>query len=156
EAARRPSCDELVGIGVNAPYYRDQPHAMRRYVALALDNIRREPSAYLAGVAYRAARVFFVEGSDDPSTTQQFAGGGRVYRLATRVSLAIGAALVAGIWAARRRRAAIRLPLLLIAYIPATLALGLTNMRYSITVQPLIFVFVATAIVSSLEASGVW
>jgi len=45
---------------------------------------------------------------------------------------------------------------LLIAYVPATLAFVLTNMRYSITVQPLVFIFVAAAIVTALEAVGVW
>jgi hypothetical protein len=46
--------------------------------------------------------------------------------------------------------------LLVIAYIPATLAFVLTNMRYSVTVQPLLFVFVATTIVSVLEWLGTW
>src|SRR6185436_4649013 len=78
-----------------------------------------------------------------PNTTQQFTGGSRVYRLAYAASTAILVLFVTGVWAAWRRGAAIALPLLLILYIPATLAFVLTNMRYSITVQPLLFMFVA-------------
>jgi hypothetical protein len=47
-----------------------------------------------------------------------------------------------------RRGADIWLPLLLILYVPATIAPLLTNMRYSVTVQPLMFVFVAAALSS--------
>jgi Kef-type K+ transport system membrane component KefB len=59
-----------------------------------------------------------------------------------------------GAWSAWRRGCAVGLPLLVIACIPATLAFVLTNMRYSVTVQPLLFVFVATTIVSALEWLG--
>jgi len=146
------SCEPLENVAVNAPYYRQQIDAMRRYQALALDNVRREPRAYLAGVAYRAVRVFFIEGSDDLHTAQQFSGSGRVYGAAKAASIALIVLCVAGSWAARRRGAALALPLLLIAYIPATLAFVLTNMRYSITVQPLMFMFVAAAFVTGWDA----
>jgi len=149
-------CAPLENVEVNAPYYRQQPHEMRRYTALAVDNIRRDPRAYVASVVYRALRVFFIEGSDDPNTTQQFTGGSRVYRLAYAASTAIFVLFVTGVWAAWRRGAAIALPLLLILYIPATLAFVLTNMRYSITVQPLLFMFVASTLVTGMEATGRW
>jgi hypothetical protein len=42
----------------------------------------------------------------------------------------------------------VTLPLLLIAYLPLTLAPVLTNMRYSVTVQPLMFTFIAVAIIA--------
>jgi hypothetical protein len=45
-------------------------------------------------------------------------------------------------------------PLVLIASIPATLAPVLTNMRYTITVQPIVFMFVALAVVALLELVG--
>jgi hypothetical protein len=51
-----------------------------------------------------------------------------------------------------RRGYAIDLPVLLIAYIPATLAFFLTNMRYSIAVQPFVFAFVAVALGAGLDA----
>jgi hypothetical protein len=143
-------------LAVNAPFYRQEPHSMRRYMALALDNIREDPVAYAASVAYRAVRVFFIEGSDDVHTTQQFAGGSRIYKAAFIVSIGIFAVFLAGIVAAWHRRARFGLALMLIAYIPATLAFVLTNMRYSITVQPLIFVFIACLIATAAEASGVW
>jgi len=149
---RAGSCEPLEHVAVNAPYYRQQLDAMRRYQALAVDNIRREPRAYLAGVAYRAVRVFFIEGSDDLHTAQQFSGSGRVYGAAKAASIALIVLCVTGIWAARRRGAAVALPLLIIAYIPATLAFVLTNMRYSLTVQPFMFMFVAAALVTAWDA----
>src|SRR5262249_28940542 len=88
-------CEPVSVLTVNAPYYRDQPHAMRRYTALAFDNIRRDPAAYVASVAYRTVRVFFIEGTDDPHTTHQFEGSGRVYRAATAVSIALLALAIA-------------------------------------------------------------
>ena len=151
-AAGPGACEPLDTLAVNAPYYREQLHAMRRYLALAMDNIRRDPPAYLSGVAYRALRVFFIEGTDDPHTTQQFSGGSRVYGFAKVASIMLIVSCAVGVWAAWRRGAAVALPLLLIAYIPATLAFVLTNMRYSITVQPLMFMFVAAALVSAWEA----
>ena len=149
-------CATLDSVAVNAPYYRREPHEMHRYLALAIDNIRRDPPAYLASVAYRALRVFFIEGTDDPNTAQQFSGSGRVYRLAYAASVTLFVLFAIGVWAAWRRGAAIALPLLLILYIPATLAFVLTNMRYSITVQPLLFMFVASALVTGMEATGMW
>jgi len=145
------ACAPLADVAVNAPFYREQLQAMRRYTALAIDNIRRDPAAYVASSAYRAVRVFFVQGSEDPHTTQQFAGSGRIYAVAQAASIALLALTAAGVWAAWRRGAAISLPLVLIAYIPATLAFVLTNMRYSITVQPLMFVFVAAAIAEAVD-----
>ena len=129
---------------------------MQRYLALALDNIRRTPLAYLYSVGYRALRVFIIEGDDDRMTTQQFSGSHSVYTLGTVVSSGLFVLLSVGLWTAWRRGCAVVLPALLIAYVPATLAFVLTNMRYSITVQPFVFMFVAAAIVNVLEVVGVW
>ncbi len=145
-------CAGVDDLGINVVYYRAEPQAMQRYLALAADNIRREPLAYAVSVAYRAVRVFLVEGSDDPHTAYQFTGSGRIYRAAWVASVALLAVFGVGVVAARRRGASIALPLIMIAYIPTTLAFVLTNMRYSITVQPLMFVFVAAALVTAWEA----
>jgi hypothetical protein len=154
-ADSRAACPELESVAVNKIFYRDEPHAMQRYFALALDNVRRTPLAYLSSVGYRALRVFIIEGDDDRQTTQQFSGSSWVYKLATVVSSGLFVLLGIGVWSAWRRGCAIALPALLIAYVPATLAFVLTNMRYSITVQPFVFVFVAAAIVNALEMIGV-
>lgn len=146
------ACAAVDPIAVNDVFYRAEPHAMRRYTALAFDNIGRDPAAYLAGVAYRAARVFFIEGNDDAQTVQQFPGGRRVYQAAYAASVLLFGLFAGGVWIAWRRGIAIVLPLVLIAYIPATLAFVLTNMRYSVTVQPLMFVFVATTLVTGWDA----
>jgi hypothetical protein len=155
-ADSRAACPDLESVAINKIFYRDEPHAMQRYFALALDNIRREPLAYLYSVGYRGLRVFIVEGDDDRQTTQQFPGSRSVYKFATVASASVFVLLGVGVWAARRRGCAIALPAMLIAYVPATLAFLLTNMRYSITVQPLVFIFVAAAIVTALEGVGVW
>jgi hypothetical protein len=123
---------------------------------LALDNLRREPLAYLYSVGYRGLRVFIIEGDDDRQTTQQFSGSGSVYKVATVVSSGLLVLLGVGVWTAWRRGCAIALPAILIAYVPVTLAFLLTNMRYSITVQPFVFIFVSAAIVRALELVGVW
>lgn len=145
------ACNPVDDLAVNAVYYRAEPQAMQRDLALAYDNIRRDPSAYAASVAYRAVRVFFIEGSADPHTAYQFSGSGRIYGVASAVSVLFLVLFAAGIVAATLRGAAIGLPLVLIAYIPATLAFVLTNMRYSITVQPLMFIFVAALVVTAWE-----
>jgi len=55
---------------------------------------------------------------------------------------------LAGVVVAWRRRSAL-LPLLVpIAYVPATICFVLTNQRYTVTVQPLMFAFVALALVT--------
>src|SRR4029077_8997954 len=133
---------------------RDRRRTRRPSTAFARATARPDPLAYLASSAYRTVRVFFIEGSDDPHTTQQFAGSGRIYRLAQIASIALVTLTAVGVWAAWRRGAAIALPLLLILYIPATLAFLLTNMRYSITVQPLMFMFVAAALAEAAAAFG--
>jgi hypothetical protein len=91
-------------------------------------------------------RVFVVVGSSDKWTNQQFTGAAAVYAAATAASLSFLALFIAGVVILWRRGNDIVLPLLLILYVPATIAPLLTNMRYSVTVQPLMFVFVAGAL----------
>ena len=50
-----------------------------------------------------------------------------------------------------RRRSAALILLVPILYVPATICFVLTNMRYTITVQPLMFVFVATALLCRIR-----
>jgi hypothetical protein len=139
-------CAQIEGVAINHVFYREQPEAMRRYSALALDNIRREPLAFLMATLYRIYRVFVVVGTTDIWTAQQFSGSSLVYAAATGVSFGFLALFVAGVIIAWRHGDAIGLPLLLVLYVPATIAPLLTNMRYSVTVQPLMFVFVAVAL----------
>ena len=150
----RSDCVPIERVDVNTVFYRGDPQAMRRYFALALDNIRRDPGAFLRSAAFRAARVFWIEGSTDPHTNFQFAGSGRIYQVANALTVVFLALFLVGIPAAARRGASIVLPLVLIAYIPVTLAVVLTNMRYSITVEPLMFVFVAAALVTGAERAA--
>ena len=140
------SCAELEEIALNHVFYREEPHLMHRYAALAFDNIRRDPLAFARASAYRSVRLFFIQGTEDPHTAQQFSRSGLVYAAATMVSVTYLLLFLAGVTIAWRRGYAILLPLALIAYVPLTLAAVLTNMRYTITVQPIVFVFVAVAL----------
>ena len=70
------------------------------------------------------------------------------------VSAAYLLLFVAGVVIARRRRLSLLLPLALIVYVPLTIAVVLTNMRYSVTVQPLVFVFIAGALTAALERAS--
>jgi hypothetical protein len=154
ELAAAPSagdaCTYFDDIAANEVFYRKEPHLMRRYTALALDNIERDPAAFAAATAYRALRLFIIRGSDDRHTTQQFAASGLVYMAGTLASAAYFLALLAGVYIALRRRMPVWPLLLPILYVPVTIAPVLTNMRYTLTAQPFVFVFIAIALVSVL------
>ena len=150
------SCAELEGVRVNQVFYRREPHMMRRYSALALDNIRRAPLAFLEASAYRAVRVFVIAGTADRQTAQQFASSGVVYAAATVASASYLILLIAGAACAWSKGDRYVLPLLLILYVPATIAPVLTNMRYSVTVQPLVFVFIARALTTLRRPGREW
>jgi len=147
-------CEQSVDVGVNQVFYRREPQMMRRYAALSFDNIRRAPRAFLAAAVYRAARLFIIEGDSDPFTAHQFGGSSRIYALGTAVTATFLILCVAGIAIAWRRRDPVALPALLIAYIPATLAPVLINMRYTVTIQPLMFIFVAIAVLAIWRPSS--
>jgi hypothetical protein len=151
EKRRCPAVEE---IAFNRIFYREELGKMQRYSALALDNIRREPRAFAQASVYRAFRVFFIQGSDDRFTAQQFERASAIYPLATAASTLYLLLFAIGVAVAWRRRYAIALPLVLIAYVPLTIAFLLTNMRYSVTVQPLLLMFIAVAIEAALEKLG--
>jgi len=136
-------CAQMENITVNDVFYLHEPHLMRRYFALAIDNIGRDPMAFVRASLYRALRVFVIIGTDDARTAQQFRSSRVVYALATLVTSVYLAAFVIGAVLSWRRGDDVLLPLLLIAYIPATIAPMLTNMRYAVTVQPITFIFIA-------------
>jgi hypothetical protein len=124
---------------------------MQRYIALAMDNIRREPAAFAAASLYRMGRLFIVRGTEDARTTQQFKGSRTVY-LAGLASSAIYVVLfLSGVVIAWRSRSRLLVFLLPIAYVPITICFVLTNMRYTITVQPLMFAFVALTFAAALS-----
>jgi hypothetical protein len=145
------ACTEFAEIAVNKAFYRSELHVMRRHFALAFDNIRRAPLAFGLATIYRAGRLFVVMGTDDPSTSQQFEQGGRVYAVATAASAAYLLLFACGVALAWQDELNIALPMLLILYVPATIAPMLTNMRYTVTVQPLMFMFAALAVTAALR-----
>jgi hypothetical protein len=159
EAAQRAPvglerCEQSVEVRVNDVFYRREPHMMRRYSALAFDNIRREPGAFLLASAYRAVRLFVIEGASDTFTAQQFTRSAWIYAAGTGASVALLLSCIAGIVISWMRGDRIGLPLLLILYVPATLAPVLINMRYTVTIQPLMFVFTAVTLITVMGLGG--
>jgi hypothetical protein len=149
--APRDRCAAAAEIRINEVFYRREPHEMRRYTALAFDNIARDPLAFAAASAYRFVRLFIVRsGTDDRQTTFQFRGSEAIFNIGLLLSLTYFALFVAGIIVAWRARTPFLYALIPIAYVPLTICFVLTNMRYTITVQPLMFVFVAMAVAAML------
>ena len=139
-------------IAINEVFYRREPHEMRRYTALAIDNIARDPLAYARASAYRMIRLFIVRsGTDDEATAYQYAGSSWLFNAGFLLSSAYFAIFLFGVVIAWRRRSPWLYALIPIAYVPLTICFVLTNMRYTITVQPLMFVFVAIAIATVLR-----
>jgi hypothetical protein len=144
-------CSVVDEIKVNHVFYRREPHEMRRYTALAFDNIARDPLAFVAASAYRMVRLFIIRGTDDRLTTHQFPLSRLIFQAGFVASLAYFATFLWGVVLAWRARSPFLYALIPIAYVPLTICFVLTNMRYTITVQPLMFVFVAIAVAAALK-----
>ncbi len=144
-------CTFIDTVALNRVFYRREPHMMQRYLALASDNIARDPLAFAAASAYRVVRLFIILGTSDRATTQQFRWGSLAYGLGTVFSAAYFATFLAGLVLAARQRSALVLFAVPIVYVPLTICFVLTNMRYTVTMQPLMFVFVAVAVMAVLR-----
>lgn len=153
-AEERPRCVVFDEIKINDVFYRREPHEMRRYTALAFDNISRDPVAFALASAYRMGRLFIIRGTDDRLTTQQFPLSRLIFRVGLLASFAYFALFLAGVVIACRVRSPFLYALIPIAYVPLTICFVLTNMRYTITVQPLMFVFVAMTVAAVLRLDG--
>jgi hypothetical protein len=152
--ARPAGCVPASEVRVNDVFYRREPHEMRRYTALAFDNISRDPWAFAMASAYRMVRLFIVRpGTGDQNTTFQYRGSRAIFNAGLILSAAYFAAFAAGVVLAWRARSPFLYALIPIVYVPLTICFVLTNMRYTITVQPLMFVFVAMAIAAALRLS---
>ena len=144
-------CRLVVDVAVNEVFYRREPHQMRRYMALAMDNISRDPLAFLAASAYRMGRLFVIRGTDDQQTTQQFEGSRMVYVSGLVLSSVYLLLFVVGVFIAWGRYPRLRTLIVPIVYVPLTICFVLTNMRYTVTVQPLMFAFIAVALIRVLR-----
>lgn len=145
-------CGPAGEVRVNDVFYRREPHEMRRYTALAFDNIARDPWAFAQASAYRMVRLFIVRsGTGDQQTTFQYRGSRLIFNAGFLLSLTYLLMFVAGVAIAWRRRSPFLYALIPIAYVPLTICFVLTNMRYTITVQPLMFVFVAMTVAAALR-----
>lgn len=152
KTAQTHACSLAGDIKVNDVFYRKEPHEMRRYTALAFDNISRDPLAFAQASAYRMVRLFIVRpGTGDQATTFQYRGSRLIFNAGLILSLTYLAAFLAGVAIAWRARSPFLYALVPIVYVPLTICFVLTNMRYTITVQPLMFVFVALAVAAVLR-----
>ncbi|HMF94621.1 MAG TPA: glycosyltransferase family 39 protein [Vicinamibacterales bacterium] len=145
------ACLRSENIRVNEVFYRREPHLMHRYTALAFDNISRDPVGFVGASLFRALRLFVVAGTEDVDTAQQFAGSGWIYRFATLASVAYLALATIGVAIAAVRYRRVGVLLTPILYVPATICFVLTNMRYTVTVQPFLFAFAAVPLTAVLE-----
>jgi hypothetical protein len=144
-------CPIVDGIKVNDVFYRREPHEMARYTALAFDNINRDPRAFAIASAYRMVRLFIIRGTDDQLTTLQFPLSRLIFQAGLVASIAYFVTFLAGVFIAWRARSPFLYALVPIVYVPLTICFVLTNMRYTVTVQPLMFVFVAIAMAAALK-----
>ena len=145
------ACLAVVIPTINRVPYRRQPHEMRRFVALAMDNIRANPRAYLLASLHRAFRVFVIEGSADKNTAAQFSRSGLVYQAARAASLLYLLLFAAGLVIAIRERQRLFVLLTPIVYVPLTICFVLINARYSMTIQPFVFAVIAIALVHGVD-----
>jgi hypothetical protein len=145
------ACAAIEDVAANRVPYRRLPHEMRRFTALALDNIRHDPFEYAMASAIRAVRVFIIAGSEDLRTAYQFSGAGRIYAIGRLASIAYLTLFVAGVMLAGARGVRRFMLLTPILYVPLTICFMLINARYSMTMQPFVFGFVAVTIVTVLE-----
>ena len=147
-------CHPIRNLVVNKAFYLTEPDSMRRYTALAWDNIRHDPRAYLESCVYRVWRLFVVQGTDDRHTAYQFRDSGLVYKAATVVSVTYLVLFLCGVVLAIRQRRRLLLIGAPILYVPVTIAWVLTNMRYTVTVQPLMFAFIAVTLLAAYDRAG--
>ena len=145
------ACLDLEDAGINRVLPRREPQEMRRDLALALDNIRREPAAFAWASLKRAVRLFVVVGGVDRDASVQFAHSGAIYTVGRAVSLVYLVLFVCGLIVAVRRGNRVLVLLAPLVYIPITICPMLVTSRYATTMQPFIFVFVAIALVEAYD-----
>jgi hypothetical protein len=150
--ASQDPCLSIGEVGANRVPYRRLPHEMRRFTALALDNIRHDPEGFIKASAHRALRVFVIEGSSDTRTAYQFKRAGIIYAIGRAASMVYLALFISGLAIAIGRRLPIALLLMPIVFVPLTICFMLINARYSMTTQPFMFAFVAIALVTAMDA----
>lgn len=139
---------------VNNVFFRSEPHNQRRYIALSVDKIRQEPGKHLLACLYRTFRVFIIRGSTDFKTSYQFAGSDLIWSISSLISILYLLCMIFGLAVSMLRGYNFILFLSPIIYISLTTCVVVSNMRYSVPVQPFIFVFVSIFILAFLERFG--
>ena len=146
-----PECRAVLNLVVNEVFYRRDVDSMRRHQALAIENIRQNPGAFLMAALYRAVRVFVILGSSDAIEARTFSRSALIYLAGTIASVSALVLFLVGIVITMRRRQFLWLLLLPPLYVSATIAPFFTNMRYTLTVQPFIFTLIAVTLVAAWD-----
>ena len=137
---------------MNDVFYRKEPHEMRRYTRAGVRQHLEGSARVRAGVGLpHGPPVHHPPGTGDQATTFQYRGSRLIFNAGLILSFAYLAAFLAGVIIAWRARSPFLYALIPIVYVPLTICFVLTNMRYTITVQPLMFVFVALAMARGLR-----
>ena len=138
----------LFATEVNRYFARREPFWMDRYNALAAVNIAADPAAFAVASAKRLIRMFVVIGSSDNFRSAQFSARAIVFAVASALSGAYLLLFLAGAVALARSGRSVAWLLLPVIYIPATIFMMLPNMRYSVTAQPFVLMFVSASLVT--------
>jgi hypothetical protein len=139
---------QLLVIEVNPDFARREPFWMDRYTALAIANISGDPSAFVWASLKRVLRMFVVVGSSDNFRSTQFSARAAVFAIATVLSVLYLLLFLMGVVVLVRRGHRVGWLLAPVLYLPATLFMMLPNMRYTVTAQPFVLIFVAAALVA--------
>lgn len=157
EALQRLDRFELqqqLSTSFDGPFYRTEPRQQDRYVSMAFVNLRETPLPFVAASLTRILRLFVVIGSTDAFRARQFRFSQYIYWAATLASLTYLGVFLAGAVVAVRRRLDVTLPLVAIAFVPATIFPLFGDMRFTVTAQPFIFVFIAISVLALADARG--
>jgi hypothetical protein len=107
---------------------------------------------FMKASARRALRVFVIEGSTDTRTAYQFNRGGIIYAIGRAASMVYLALFIGGLAIAIATRLPVAILLMPIVFVPLTICFMLITARYSMTIQPFMFAFVAIALVTAMDA----
>ncbi len=135
-----------LSFSFDEPFYRAEPRSQDRYLALGWVNLRETPFAFVAASLRRILRLFVVYGSTEPFRARQFRFSELVYAAATIASVAYLVLFAIGAVVAVWRGWDVALPLVAVLFVPATIFPLFGDMRFTVTAQPFVFLFIAVSL----------
>ena len=143
-----PNTVRVLRREVAAEYWKSEPFWMDRHTQLALENIKGKPMSFVTASAKRLFRMFVVLGLDDARHSTQTRQRQVVFAVGTALSLGVFVLFAAGVALSSRLGHNTGVFLAAVVYLPLTIFPFLTNMRYTVSVQPFMLVFVAVSLVT--------